>query len=227
MTRWLGFLIVAVLAVLLLATQPAGLTLDAEGTMRLLYLTLLAGFVGAGFFTGGWRRVGTDLRALLFWLTAIVVIAALYGLRHDLKATGNRILAAIVPGYAVSTPGELVISRGRGGMFVVTGEANGARLTFLFDTGASNVVLTAADAARAGIKPVDADFTVPTSTANGIAMAAPVTLSTLTVGGFTQTRVPALVAREGALTTSLLGHTFLNRLESYEVRGDRLILRGK
>ncbi|MCA0424834.1 MAG: TIGR02281 family clan AA aspartic protease [Proteobacteria bacterium] len=226
MTRWLGFLIVAVLAVVLLATQPQGFALDTDGTMRLLYLSLLGGFIGIGFFTGGWRNAGTNLRALLFWLTAIVVIAALYGLRHDLSAAGSRVLAAIVPGYTVATPGELVISRGRGGMFVVDGDINGARLSFLFDTGASNVVLTAADAARAGIIPGPNDYSVPTSTANGIAMAAPVTLATLSVGGFTRTKVPALVAREGALRTSLLGHTFLNRLDSYEVRGDKLILRG-
>jgi len=37
--------------------------------------------------------------------------------------------------------------------------------------------------------------------------------------------VAALVARRGALNTNLLGHTFLDRLESYSVRGDRLTLR--
>ena len=39
-------------------------------------------------------------------------------------------------------------------------------------------------------------------------------------------RVPALVTRPGTLATNLLGMTFLERLASYEVRGNRLILRG-
>ena len=38
--------------------------------------------------------------------------------------------------------------------------------------------------------------------------------------------VPALVAQAGQLRTSLLGMTFLNRLESWEVRGDKLMMRG-
>jgi len=35
-----------------------------------------------------------------------------------------------------------------------------------------------------------------------------------------------LVAQPGQLKTSLLGMSFLNRLQSWEVRGDRLLLHG-
>ena len=38
--------------------------------------------------------------------------------------------------------------------------------------------------------------------------------------------IPALIAQPGQLRTSLLGMSFLNRLESWEVRGDKLIMRG-
>jgi hypothetical protein len=38
--------------------------------------------------------------------------------------------------------------------------------------------------------------------------------------------VPALVAQKGQLKSNLLGMSFLNRLESWEVRGDRLRMRG-
>jgi len=38
--------------------------------------------------------------------------------------------------------------------------------------------------------------------------------------------VPALIAQPGQLRTSLLGMSFLNRLESWEVRGEKLIMRG-
>jgi aspartyl protease family protein len=38
--------------------------------------------------------------------------------------------------------------------------------------------------------------------------------------------VPALVAQPGQLKNNLLGMSFLNRLQSWEVRGDRLRLRG-
>jgi len=39
--------------------------------------------------------------------------------------------------------------------------------------------------------------------------------------------VPALVSSPGDLKTSLLGMSFLKRLESFEVRGERLVLRAK
>ena len=89
------------------------------------------------------------------------------------------------------------------------------------------MVLTAEDARRAGLSPRADEFTVTTSTANGTASVAPVTISAITIGAMRESNVRAFVARPGALNQSLLGHTFLDRLASYEVRGDRLILRGK
>jgi aspartyl protease family protein len=53
-----------------------------------------------------------------------------------------------------------------------------------------------------------------------------VSLDRLAVGGLTERAVPALVAQPGQLKNNLLGMTFLNRLESWEVRGDRLRMRG-
>jgi aspartyl protease family protein len=41
----------------------------------------------------------------------------------------------------------------------------------------------------------------------------------------TERNVDALVAKPGALRENLLGMSFLERLASYEVREDRLILR--
>ena len=43
---------------------------------------------------------------------------------------------------------------------------------------------------------------------------------------FVERGVPALIAQPGQLRTNLLGMSFLNRLESWEVRGDKLQLRG-
>jgi aspartyl protease family protein len=46
------------------------------------------------------------------------------------------------------------------------------------------------------------------------------------VGEIVERSVPALVAQPGLLRVSLLGMTFLNRLQSWEVRGDKLMMRG-
>jgi len=124
----------------------------------------------------------------------------------------------------VGRGGEVIINRRLSGEFAITGRVNGARATFLFDTGASAVVLTAADARRAGVDAGDLAFNVPVSTANGAAMAAETRLDRIAIGPIIMRNVPALIARRGALDESLLGMSFLERLKSYTVERDRLIL---
>ena len=70
------------------------------------------------------------------------------------------------------------------------------------------------------------DYSVNVDTANGRTRAAPVTLARLAVGNLTEHDVPALVVQRGQLHNNLLGMSFLNRLESWEVRGDKLRMRG-
>jgi len=89
------------------------------------------------------------------------------------------------------------------------------------------VVLTAEDARRAGVETSRLVFDVPVSTANGAAMAAETRLEQIAVGPIVMRNVPAMVARRGALDESLLGMSFLERLKSYTVERDRLILVAK
>jgi aspartyl protease family protein len=63
-------------------------------------------------------------------------------------------------------------------------------------------------------------------TANGRTRAASITLDRLVVGDIVEREVPALVAQPGQLRVSLLGMTFLNRLASWQVQGDKLTMRG-
>jgi aspartyl protease family protein len=86
------------------------------------------------------------------------------------------------------------------------------------------VVLTADDARRAGVDASRLVFDVPVATANGGALAAEVRLDQVAVGPIVLRNVPALVARRGALEESLLGMSFLERLKSYTVERDRLVL---
>jgi aspartyl protease family protein len=117
------------------------------------------------------------------------------------------------------------VSRGQGGNFVVLTQVNGARRSMILDSGASSVVLTH-DAAKAAGLPLEMlSYSVAVDTANGRTRAAPVTLQSIAVGGLVEREVAALIAQPGQLRQSLLGMSFLNRLQSWEVRGDRLVLR--
>jgi clan AA aspartic protease (TIGR02281 family) len=119
---------------------------------------------------------------------------------------------------------EYVVEAGPSGHYVIEATVNGAPVTFLVDTGASEIVLTLDDARRIGLEPQTLAFTERFSTANGEVRAAPVVLREIRVGQFRLFDVSASV-NEGPLDVSLLGMSFLERLGSYEVERRRLILR--
>lgn len=118
---------------------------------------------------------------------------------------------------------ELVLRAGPHGHFMAEAEVNGTLVTFLVDTGASAIYLTPEDAARLGWTPPRLTYSERYSTASGVVHAAPVTLRSLRIGQLELYDLPASVGEESS-SVSLLGMTFLKRFESYQVRGDRLIL---
>jgi aspartyl protease family protein len=69
-------------------------------------------------------------------------------------------------------------------------------------------------------------YNVNIETANGRTYAAAATIDRIAVGGIVERAVPALIAQPGTLKTSLLGMSFLSRLQGWEVRGDKVVMRG-
>jgi aspartyl protease family protein len=202
----------------------AGMTTD-EFSGVVIKVTLMV-FIGSMLVTLFRERFSQALQAGLFWLIVAAVLAIGYTYRAELRDTGNRVLAELMPGRAATRGRVVEIARGRTGDFQVAAEVNGARLPMVLDTGATSVVLTL-DAAKAAGLPLEVlSYNVNVDTANGRARAAAVTLDRLAVGSITERSVPALIVPAGLLKSNLLGMSFLNRLESWEVRGDRLMMRG-
>jgi aspartyl protease family protein len=113
------------------------------------------------------------------------------------------------------------IARGPDGHFYLDAQVNGARITFLVDTGASMVALTPADAQRAGIA-------LPTERATargagGEIEMMPVTIERIAAGPLEARDVDGAIVPE--LTVSLLGQSFLARVGTVEISGDRMMLR--
>ncbi len=197
---------------------------------------LFAGVVSSGAFAllvmswGVQEFRGRGLQAVqsaLAWVVIFLGLITAYAYRFELAHAANRVIAEVAPGHAIKARGgEVIVTRAAGGSFLVAGTVNGRPARFIFDTGASQVVLTAATARAIGLDPDRLRCAVPVQTANGRTMAAPVRLDRLSIGSISETRVDALVAQPGALSENLLGMSFLDRLHSYEVRDDRLILRG-
>lgn len=163
--------------------------------------------------------------AAAIWSALLIALTGVYAYRFEATDIVGRIASQLFPSEPqVGRGGEVIVNRRLSGEFAIIGRVNGARVTFLFDTGASTVVLTAADARRAGVDAGALSFDVPVATANGAAMAAEVRLDQIAIGPIVMRNVPALVARRGALDESLLGMSFLERLKSYTVERDRLVL---
>jgi aspartyl protease family protein len=208
------------------ADQDAITTLLRHDVDSLAIKSALAIFVGVLVLTTFRERFSKAIEALLFWTVIGLLLIIGYSYRLELRDVGDRIFAELVPGYAAGHGRSVEIVRGRGGDFAVTASVNGARLPMVLDTGASSVVLTH-DAAKAAGLPLDMlDYSVKVDTANGGTRAAPVTLDRIAIGGLIERKVPALIAQPGELKHNLLGMSFLNRLEGWEVRGDTLRLRG-
>jgi aspartyl protease family protein len=111
------------------------------------------------------------------------------------------------------------------GHYYARAEVNGRPIDVMVDTGASMVALTYEDAERAGLRLHPADFTSQVSTANGVAAVAPVMLDRVSIGRITVRNVRAAVCERGRLEKTLLGMSFLSRLDGVGISQGRLVLR--
>jgi aspartyl protease family protein len=189
---------------------------------KLALLVFLAGTLIV-LFRG---RIKQALTGALLWAVVGLLLVVGYAYRFQLHDVAEQVLAELVPGHVITHGRSVEIARANSGDFAISATINGARVAMVLDTGASSVVLTRDDAKAAGLPLEVLDYTVNIDTANGRTRAAPVTLDRIAIGGLVERSVEALIAQPGQLKTSLLGMSFLNRLQSWEVRGDRLFLRG-
>ena len=202
-----------------------GLTQQQFG--QLVPLVILLVVFAAGVF-GRRQRFSSIMGNLAAWVAVFAIALIGYAYRDDLQNVAARVYGELYPSAAVidSESGTATFRRGADGHFLVASQINGAKISLLFDTGASAVVLTYADARKAGIDVDSLSFTTPVTTANGTGRAALVRLDRVDIGGIVRSDIRAFVAEQGALQGSLLGLTFLETLTRYGVSGNELELAG-
>jgi aspartyl protease family protein len=216
------------IAVLMFVARQGGAAgpMSSRDFSWLAYRIALLVFVAGTMLTLYRERFTQAITAVTLWVLFGLILLAAYSYRFELHEIGERMLAELLPGHAVSHGSTVAVARTNAGDFAITAEINGAQVAMVLDTGASSVVLTRDDAKAAGLPLEVLQYTVTIDTANGRTRAAPVTLDRIAIGSLAERSVDALVAQPGQLKTSLLGMSFLNRLRSWEVSGDRLLLRG-
>lgn len=128
--------------------------------------------------------------------------------------------------HAAASLRAVDIPRKNGGEFAVRAKINNFHAPMVVDTGATSVVLTYETAKAIGLPLEFLDYNVDLETASGRTRAARLTLDRVAVGTVVERSVPALVVPRGQAKSNLLGLSFLDRLESWEVRADRMTIRG-
>jgi aspartyl protease family protein len=185
------------------------------------WLVLLAAAIVNG------RRFGAreTARNIAIWLAIVGVLALGYAYRDELTAVYGRLRGEIVPSYPAQTGAhEMTIDASEGGGFYVEGTVNGLPTRFLIDTGATDIVLSPEDAKRIGLDLASLNYFHDFESAHGVGHGAPATVARLAVGSFAITDVPVMV-NQSAMSSSVLGLSFLQKFGSFEFRGHRLILR--
>ena len=119
--------------------------------------------------------------------------------------------------------GELVLARADDGHFYADVMVDGGSANMMVDTGASIVALTAEDADAAGVQWSDDQVQPVARGANGTVFGVPVMLGRVQVGEFEAQQVEAVVIPEG-LDVSLLGQSFLSKIQRVEIEQDRMLL---
>ena len=225
---WLLLAGIAVALVILIMHRDSGMvgSISTGDFASLTYGALLLVFLGSSAIVLFRRRFAQALLAASLWIAIGIVLLVGYAYRYDLRDIADRVMAELIPGHVISRGRSVEVAQAANGDFDVTVQINGATVSMVLDTGASSVVLTREDAKAAGLPLEVLAYTTNIDTANGRTRAAPVKLDRIAIGGLVERSVDALVAQPGQLKTSLLGMSFLNRLQSWEVRGDRLLLHG-
>ena len=173
------------------------------------------------------RRVnfGEVIRNISIWTGVAAVLLLGYTYQSELYQIVYRISGELIPGQATNRGlNELVITASMDGHFYINGKANGERVRFMIDTGASDITLSPQAASRIGIDLKSLQFTQRYQTANGIGFGAHYWLQNLSIGPFRFSEVKVSI-NQSEMSESLLGISFLEHFQSFEFRGDKLYLR--
>lgn len=177
---------------------------------------LMLGLLISGLFI----RVSFDrnkkLKQISIWLLVIFLSTIAYNNRY--------IFENFIP-YKAKQINEntLQIQRASDGHFYIMAKLNEKSVLFLIDTGASLTTLTVEDAKRIGINIKKLTFNQPISTANGITYTASILVKNIKIDKINFDSLYVLIGKDLG-TKSLLGMNFLNSLNGYEIKKDKMVL---
>ena len=182
---------------------------------QVLYLTIFGVLIAAGLWTRSRNNLNQTAQHVAIWVLIFIAAIAAFGLWGDLERhlgvqsdNGNKRI-------------EIPISLN--GHYNLRLRINDVSVDFVVDTGATDIVLSQADASRIGLDLGQLAFTGRASTANGIVETACVTLDKIEIANVIDRNVSAIV-NKGELFGSLLGMGYLQRWGRIEIENGVLSL---
>ena len=157
-----------------------------------------------------------------------VKLVALQGEQATVEAEGKRVALRMDTPVSIGGGGggsgggsRVVLSADSRGHFMTQGAINGRAVTFMLDTGATSVAMSAADAQRIGL-----DYSkgqpVQIGTANGTTSGYKLRLQSVRVGDVEVYDIDAVVSQQ-SMPFVLLGNSFINRF-SMRRDADQMVL---
>jgi aspartyl protease family protein len=177
--------------------------MDSFDYGRIGYLVLLGTVVGSYFLIENRHRLGKVFQQAIIWGLIFIGVVAAIGLWDDISRD-------VAPRESVMSDGSIEVPMAPDGHYYMSAIVDGVSLRFVVDTGASDIVLTGADAAKLGYNPMTMAYTGQARTANGAVATAPISIRSLEMAGFRDEGIRAVV-NSGDLDTSLLGMSYLSK----------------
>ncbi len=186
-----------------------------DTVMRLIYAGLLLATLVGWAAVELRKGLGRSVKMALAWAMILLGLMAVYGLWGDITR-GMR------PSQQAGEA-EVTLPRAEDGHYYAQLEIQGQEISFMVDTGASDVVLTQADARKLGFDPAMLLYLGQAFTANGPVRTARVELGDVRFGPFRDASLGASV-NEGDMDGSLLGMSYLSQFQ-ITISGDQMVLR--
>lgn len=190
--------------------------MSADSIAQLIYLGAFVLVLGGGFLLTSKLKLGQTLQMAATWVLIFIGVIAAVGLWGDIQDD-------LYAGRVQFDDTSITVPRSTDGHYYLTLDINGTPTPFVVDTGATDIVLSRSDAARAGLDVENLRYLGRALTANGEVRTAPVTLDRVSLGPHEDRNVFAVV-NEGALDQSLLGMGYLQRWGRIEIAGGEMTL---
>ena len=198
--------------------------IDSSQYPNMVYLSLLLVLLVSSFISSRKFKTSTIIKQATLWSVIALIALIIYSFRHDFYQIKNRVTTELFPNKIMQiNEKQIAITVSNNGHYYIEIKINQHPITFMVDTGASDIVLNLSDSKKVGIN-FDKIYSFKKyQTANGSITSGLTQIKEMELGKIKFYNVDVSIS-DRDMGTSLLGMSFLNRFKKYEFYQDRLVL---